>query len=150
MDIDYRKVVKEDYYYVVDLIQRNLDYVIQKSFNGKMNYSVYFRRMRKSGLSNIILYNKVECGILWCTIRGQSLHVNTIVIDKEYQGKGIGSKIFYDIEKLAEKYNLTSIDLGVQGVNVRAKNFYKKLGFKEYGYNEEFDTIYMQKKLKYM
>lgn len=147
MEIAFKKVEESDYNFIVGLIETNLRDVIDISFNGFMNYTLFLERVSKEGMANIIICNETPCGFLWCSARGKSLHVNTIVIDSEYQCKGIGSYIFDRLETIAKSLSLSSLDLGVQGINKRAIKFYERRGFRKYKYEKEVDTFYMQKKL---
>jgi ribosomal protein S18 acetylase RimI-like enzyme len=147
MDITFRNAEQGDNNFIVALIEKNLRDVIDVSFNGFMNYTLFFERISKEGMASIVFVDGVPCGFLWCSAKGKCLHINTIVIDSEYQCKGIGSKIFDGLELMAKSLNLTFLDLGVQGVNIRAQKFYERRGFIKYKYEKQVDTYYMQKKL---
>lgn len=147
MDIEYKKLETSDYDFVSRIVEGNLGDVIAKSFNGYFNYVLFFDRAMETGTAYVIFYNEFPCGFIWYSLKGMRLHINTIIIDKEYQSKGIGSKIFNELELKAKESKIPYIQLGVQGVNKRARDFYKKNGFKEIGYMNEFDTYYMEKKI---
>jgi putative acetyltransferase len=77
-----------------------------------------------------------------------------IVVDQNYRGKKIGSKLLNELFKLGkEKLKLEIIHLEVYHSNP-AINLYKRLGFKQYGIHKKFlkdldgkyyDKILMQK-----
>lgn len=147
MDIEYKKLETSDYDYVSRIVESNLGDVITRSFNGYFNYVLFFDRAMETGSAYVIFYNQVPCGFIWYSLKGMRLHINTIIIDKEYQSKGIGGCIFKELETKARESKIPFIQLGVQGVNIRARKFYKKYGFKDIGYMNEFDTYYMEKKI---
>lgn len=147
MDIEYKKLLANDFEFVSELIEKNLGDVIRKSFKGYFNKALFFDRALNIGKSYMVYKNESPCGFFWYSSRGNSLHINTIVIDKEYQGKGIGTYIIDGIEKLARSKGYEYLELGVQGSNKYAYGFYIKKGFEEFGYTKDFDTYYMHKKL---
>lgn len=147
MKLKYMEIDEKDYSFILELVYKNLDKVIKKSFKGSFNFDAFFKRMMYEGCSYIISYDEKACGFIWYTIRDLSLHVNSIVIDRKYQGKGIGSRVFDDLEDDAALRGLKYIQLGVQGVNKKAKKFYKKRGFIENSYIEEYDTFFMSKRI---
>lgn len=148
MDIEYKKLLSTDYEFVSMLIEKNLGDVIRKSFKGYFNTELFFDRAMNIGNSYMVYKNESPCGFFWYSSRGMSLHINTIVIDKKYQGKGIGTYIIDELEKLAKSKKFEYIELGVQGSNKYAYSFYIKKGFMEFGYTKDFDTYYMHKRLK--
>lgn len=147
MEIEYKKLETIDYDYVSRLVEENLGDVIEKSFKGYFNYVLFFNRAMEAGNAYIILYNDIPCGFIWYSLKGLRLHINSIIISKEYQSRGIGEKIFNELETKARDAKIQYMQLGVQGINRRARNFYKRLGFKDIGYMNEFDTYYMEKKI---
>jgi ribosomal protein S18 acetylase RimI-like enzyme len=147
MNIEYRKLELTDYSYVSTLIEENLKEVINQSFKGYFNFPIFFNRAMQIGNSYIIYSDESPCGFFWYIFKGRCLHINTIVIDKKYQGKGIGTSVFKDIETLGKSKGYFFIELGVQGINKQALKFYKNKGFKEISYTKDFDTYYMHKKI---
>jgi ribosomal-protein-alanine N-acetyltransferase len=71
------------------------------------------------------------------------IEVFKIGVKKEYQRKGLGTKLMQKLIEFAKEKNISKIFLEVKASNLSAYNFYKKLGFKEtyrrknYYYNEE-------------
>lgn len=69
-------------------------------------------------------------------LRHQSLFA--IIVDEQYRGRGIGTKIFNHLKQEAiEKFSLEILHLEVYEGNP-AKTLYDRLGFSEYGRQEEF------------
>ena len=147
MEIEYKKLETSDYDFVSRLVEKNLGDVITHSFNGYFNNVLFFNRAMETGNSYVIFYNNAPCGFIWYSLKGIRLHINTIIIDKEHQSIGIGREIFKELEDKAKVSKIPYLQLGVQGINKRARDFYKKLGFKDIGYMNEFDTYYMEKRI---
>lgn len=74
------------------------------------------------------------CSINSVNIKNRNCTIGIMIGDKDYWGKGYG----YDalsilIKFIFEECNIEKIKLGVFSFNERARNCYKKLGFKEEG-----------------
>lgn len=148
MGIEYKKLELSDYDFISKMVKDNLGEVITESFNGYFNYVLFFNRALESGSAYVIFHDDAPCGFLWFSLKSNRLHVNTIIIDATHQGKGIGKLIFTELEKKARESNIPFMQLGVQGSNQKARELYKKLGFLDIGYIDEFDTYYMEKKVQ--
>lgn len=74
-------------------------------------------------------------------------------ISEDYRGKGVGSKVFKELERWAIHHNLHRLELTVVSRNVAGLSLYKKMGFEIEGtkkhslfIGEEFvDEYYMSK-----
>lgn len=73
-----------------------------------------------------------------------ALFLHTIVIDKPYQGRGIGKLVIRKLEYAARGKNLPAIELWVQSNNRKAISLYEKLGFVPMDH-PFFNTIAMKK-----
>ena len=74
--------------------------------------------------------------------------IGRIAVVKEYRGKGIGSKIVEEAEKRLKDM---SVKYAVLSAQLRAEEFYKKLGYAGEGetyYEEWCEHIKMRKRLK--
>lgn len=62
-------------------------------------------------------------------------HVATIVIGilQEYNGRGIGTRVFKEVEKWAKLHDVWRLELTVMAHNTRAQALYKKAGFEKEG-----------------
>lgn len=62
-------------------------------------------------------------------------HVATIVIGilQEYNGRGIGTRLFKEVEKWAKLHDVWRLELTVMAHNTRAQALYKKAGFEKEG-----------------
>lgn len=76
-----------------------------------------------------INYDDRVAGFYWFEARGETLHLHGLVLGKEFQGKGIGSKILASLE---ENYrsSMKVIELGVHQSNTGARRLYEKFGYR--------------------
>lgn len=73
-------------------------------------------------------------GFYSVTEKADVLHVNTIVIDNRYQGRGIGQGVMHKLRQAVAKHpRLRNLELCVQTNNSRAIRFYERLGLEHVG-----------------
>lgn len=82
------------------------------------------------------------------TIYRYSMYVETLWIDEKYRKCGYGLKLMQQAEETARAHGCTMMQLDT--FNYQAPDFYKKLGFVQYGelgYKEGFVRHYLMKSL---
>lgn len=63
------------------------------------------------------------------TWRGPTLHIEDLIVKKEYRGKGIGEALMNAVVEKARIEGRDRVELDVEGDNESAIAFYKKKGF---------------------
>lgn len=131
---------------LIDSYLINFDLTIEESIkisNEKLSSIKEYIKEEKATLLIAIDERELK-GIIWLhkhqVFEESRMHVNQIIIDYKYRGKGIAKKLINEAEKLALKEGLKAIDLFVTESNVRALEMYKNLGF-------ETERRYLKKKL---
>jgi len=86
-------------------------------------------------------------GFYWIEERDEILHLHSLVLREEFQGRGIGTQV---LEMLERDYRsrMTAIELGVHQSNARAKLLYERLGYQTVKYLPELGFYIMQKSLR--
>jgi|GEM_PF-15840 len=75
---------------------------------------------------------------------GDALHLNTLVLARDFQGQGLGQRAMTEVERIARNLHLARVTLGVQTNNARAIGLYRKLGYE--GRGEVYvNTLFMVK-----
>lgn len=92
-----------------------------------------------------IYYGNLLVGFILICIDDKEYYIWRMMIDKNYQNRGYGSKVLEYIIDIVEKdstidYILTDYVLG----NVKMKNLLEKYNFKEYKYYEKWDQMAMK------
>ncbi|GLI51885.1 hypothetical protein TSYNTROOL_19710 [Tepidanaerobacter syntrophicus] len=71
-------------------------------------------------------------GFIWgyvrCFVAERRLHINHLVVDRNYRGQGIGSMLVNSIEDYVQQKGISTIDLMVSA-NSPAVKFYSRIGF---------------------
>lgn len=57
------------------------------------------------------------------------LHINQIVVQTDYRGKKVGSKLMEAVEEVAKEQKINTIDLFVSEDNLKAINMYDSIGY---------------------
>ncbi len=78
---------------------------------------------------------------------GDALFVNTLVLDRSYQGCGIGRWVMTQVEAWARAEGASAVELWVQIDNPRAVRFYRRLGFAVVG-EPALRTLAMRKRME--
>jgi len=89
----------------------------------------------------------------WFKYDKNGIELDIITVKKEFQKKGIGTKLIEAVENYAKRINKKIIYLMVNSLNTRARMFYAKLGFEVAGiltdrYGLGKHSIFMRKKIK--
>lgn len=66
-----------------------------------------------------------------------TLHIDDFCVDKSIRGKGIGKKLFTEVQNFAKECGAYNIDLNVWAFNNSAIKFYESLGFDVQRYTME-------------
>ncbi|EHK2348077.1 GNAT family N-acetyltransferase [Clostridium perfringens] len=77
----------------------------------------------------------IGLGILMnhCNLRRKHVGVITLMVNSDYQNKGVGSLLMDKLINLSKSLNIIRLELCVFRDNYKAINLYKKFGFKEEG-----------------
>jgi len=76
-----------------------------------------------------IYRDEERVGFYWIEERSSILHLHGLVVDKAYQGQGIGAEV---LTMLAQQYTgvMEAIELGVHESNVKARALYERMGYR--------------------
>ncbi len=83
----------------------------------------------------IIIYEKQEVGFISTSENENTLFIESILIDKSFQGKQIGTKVLLDLIRKATEQK-KNVELQVLKINDKAKKLYDRLNFKTLGETE--------------
>ena len=140
-----RKMKIEDYeevknlqlqVYKLHLKNRPDIYLKTQSF---FNFEYFLEQLNAENTINLVCHDGGKIvGIILANIKKPSkvpfikkrkvIVVDSIVVDKYYQHKGVGTKLFNYLSNFAEKEKFDSIELNVWSFNENAKEFYDHLG----------------------
>lgn len=81
-------------------------------------------------------------GGLYAKISYQWLYVELLSVPEQARGQGVGTRLMHMVEELAREKDCTGIWLGT--FDFQAPQFYKKLGFTQYGQIDDYPPGHCQ------
>ena len=102
--------------------------------------------LRTVGTLYSIYDDRQLASFYWIEEREKVLHLHALLLEKQFQGKGIGTQT---LNMLTSKYEgtMTTIELGVHESNVGAIRMYERSGFNTVKQLEDLKFRIMQKPL---
>lgn len=106
----------------------------------------FFAEAAASGLFFVAVADGAIAGLMHCIERhiarpGQvtrsSLYIETLAVDEQYRGQGIGTALMAFAKSLAEARGMAAVELQVNARNEQARRFYVRLGYTEKSINME-------------
>ena len=79
----------------------------------------------------IVLHDEVRCGYTSIEIRAEVIYLHELVIDPDFQCRGIGTHVLRDVIEQASSRGVP-VRLRTHIIN-RAANLYRRMGFRETG-----------------
>lgn len=123
----YEPMTEEEFYPIFkDLVSQNILYLFQ--MDGK-----------DVGMFKLIPYTYRS---------GHIAYIGSVAIDAIHAGKGYGMQMMQTIINIAKERKLVRLELSVGEQNVRARELYKRMGFKEEGVLEKY--TYLKKENTYI
>ena len=136
MDIHFQIIQKEFISEIIPLIQEFTDnkfpnHILEIRFNEMFTQNYECIGVFKGGMLIGL------CG-LWFQTRhyaGKSCEPDHVYIQPEYQGLGLGNKMFDYVEKYCKEKGCESLELNTYVQNTSSHKFYYNLGYKILGYH---------------
>ena len=132
-----RKATIDDLEFVNKISFKIMDSVVAIAWNGRFRWESWFHDMEEAILDDIHMFfiiqaEEEDVGYLWMNEEHSLLWITAIVLEEEWQRKGIGNQIIQKLIKSCKDTGKEAIELGVQQNNKAAINFYKEMGFEKY------------------
>lgn len=140
----------EDLAFIITITKENMAPIIKDTWNLDWNKNFeekYTKDLLSSGTVKTIYNRGKFIGYCWFSEKNDEneIFINSIQLGKNYQGKGIGTRVLKWIEYIAMNRNIRYLSLAVQEINLKAISFYLRFGFHEV--SKENESILMRKKL---
>lgn len=128
-EMEIKELLLESYSINFNLSLTNLDKIVKD----KMNDLKLYLENNNAFLFGKYITNKLV-GFVWCFeyeyLYEKRMHINQIVVNSDYRGKGISKELLKTVEDFTRGNNIDVIDLYVSNSNKIAENLYEKNGFK--------------------
>ncbi|MGD2182871.1 GNAT family N-acetyltransferase [Lusitaniella coriacea] len=128
--IELRQVLINEKADLFSLHKRSLGSYIDRVFgwDEEQQVSLFDKEFREENCYWIVKDGE-RVGAIRYVENEQAIYITIIEIEPEFQSRGIGKKVIEDLYKKSKK----DLELQVFKINSRAKSFYEKLGFIQYG-----------------
>lgn len=119
-----------------DIYKFNRGIFNQSIFEEEMQNNAIYVAQTEAGVKGVmeITYRHIELPV---HVTRDVVFVDSMVVDREYRGKGIGHLFFDKLKEIKEAKKLDGIELQVNARNTMAYEMYKKYGFTEKSINME-------------
>jgi len=94
-------------------------------------------KKKKNGIFWLLKFKSRIVGYLWLTTKKSEIYLKSIIIDKPWQKKYFGFLLIKRLELFAKKRGKKQIRLAIQKANKKSLNFFKRLGYKKIGKEED-------------
>ena len=121
-----REIKKKDKNEVLKLFKQLTDKQINLDINSLINNSNCNCYVFKNG--NKII-GTATLAIYFSPIKGKTGVIEDVVVDKKYQGQGLGKKLMEKLIEISRKEQVNYITLTSSQKRVPARKLYKSLGF---------------------
>lgn len=145
--LNYRDRVPADDAYILQLTEGQLAAVHERAFGEPFPREQFMNYVQSGAPVTVIEYGGNRIGYYTYLI-GQDgkMHISAMVIDKQYQSKGIGTAVMTRVEQEAMTKGVHILEVYVQANNEQSLGFTRQLGFVEV-FRVPPNTICFQKRL---
>ncbi len=145
--IRYERAKSEDYASLMAMMKEHAgDYIETTLRLMGISEDRFFELFKETGDTYNIYFDNRFAGFYWIEKREEILHIHGIVLHETFQGKGIGKRVFRDLEA-AYKTRVKSMELGVHKSNEKALRFYERNGFEIHKTLDELNFLILRKPL---
>jgi|ERR1035437_766035 RimJ/RimL family protein N-acetyltransferase len=116
----------------------NITFEVKKRMRNVVSCNYAYLKDNGKIVSKCIFFTPSKNGNEWLIYDGGSIETfdsgkiaKVYLVESKEKGKGLGTLLFNKLEEYLKNIGIRQIHLDVDVNNIRAQEFYKKLGFKE-------------------
>ena len=139
MTYSIRTIEERDYSHIADIIRNDLGY--ENSSDKKIEIRLNAIREHKDYSTYVAVYEEKVVGFIGLLrgkayeIDGEYVRIAALAVKKEYQGKGVGSRLLAEAEEYARRVKAVAIVLNSDLQRESAHKFYERRGYLKKGYS---------------
>jgi ribosomal protein S18 acetylase RimI-like enzyme len=132
-----RRATSADVEFANELSFKIMDSVVAVAWNGRFRWESWFNDVEEAIHDDVHMFfivrvEEEKVGYLWMNEEHNTLWITAIVLEKQWQRRGIGDQIIKRLIIESKNNGKEAIELGVQQNNQAALDFYYKMGFEKY------------------
>jgi len=118
------KLIKElaDYEKALDEVEIDLENLENNGFGEKPLFTCFIAETDEDIIGMALIYFR------YSTWKGKTVHLEDLMVKKEYRGKGIGLELYKKVMRFAQENKVKRVEWIVIDWNSNAIEFYKKTG----------------------
>ncbi|MDJ0644722.1 MAG: GNAT family N-acetyltransferase [Flavobacteriaceae bacterium] len=105
-----------------DAVKISVDDLINDGFKEDPEFEVFVAEVKGTIVGMALYYKR------YSTWEGKSLHLEDLIVNKEYRGKGIGKALYIEVMRTAYDNDINRVEWEVIDWNKPAINFYLSTG----------------------
>ncbi len=107
-----------------DAVEIDMYDLIKHGFSSKPSFKIFVAQMKDDIVGMVLFYPRFS------TWKGQSLHLEDLIVREEKRGLGIGKALYTKFLEYAQKQKMNRVEWVVLDWNKNAIDFYEKTGAK--------------------
>lgn len=116
---------------IVRLTTEQMGPVFQETYGRPLDMSTVLQYVRNSNTRIIVISQRVAGYVSVTTDDGGRANIGALVLDREFQGRGYGTRVMRGIEEESRKAGVNRLEVLIQEKNTRSVEFARRLGFQE-------------------
>ncbi len=105
-----------------EAVEVTVENLINSGFKKKPDFKVYVAEKEERIVGMALFYER------YSTWKGKAIHLEDLIVEKEFRGKGIGNALYTEVLKYAYKNNFKRVAWEVLDWNTPAIDFYESTG----------------------
>jgi len=118
------KLIKElaDYEKALDEVEIDLENLERNGFGKNPLFTCFVAEAGEEIVGMALIYFR------YSTWKGKTVHLEDLMVKKEYRGKGVGLELYKEVMRFAQENKVKRVEWIVIDWNTNAIEFYKKTG----------------------
>lgn len=143
-----KRIPERDDRSILDLIRSELLPYTKRTMPGVTLDRRTLTKRLSGDTTYVFVRNGVQpIGFVSCLIRGRKLNIDMIAVDRQAQGKGLGSQLMKTAERFGRRHGCDQAVLYVDQANRKAQRFYERKGYTIQAEIAMFQCYEMSKRL---
>jgi len=107
-----------------EAVEVTVENLINSGFKKNPAFKAYVAEIEERIVGMALFYER------YSTWKGKAIHLEDLIVEEKYRGKGIGNALYSEVLKYAYKYNFKRVAWEVLDWNTPAIDFYESTGAK--------------------
>ncbi|WP_127585357.1 GNAT family N-acetyltransferase [Paenibacillus koleovorans] len=144
-----RRIAQRDDRTILRIVRNELLPYTERTMPGITVDRQTLSKRLSEGTTFVLLRKGIQpVGFVCCLLRGKTLNIDMLAVDRHAQGRGLGSRLMEAAESFGRRNKCTKAVLYVDQANRGAQRFYVRKGYVTRQYIDQYDTYELEKPLR--